>query len=90
MTAIVKQKTKKTKPETYKKKQTFGPWKRSLLIDSATAFPPVSDREAGRCLKPKGNGVNPGGGNGGGPGPPSGDQDKQLITSRGGGTSLMQ
>jgi hypothetical protein len=45
----------------------------------------VSDGEAGRCLDPEGNGVNPGGGNRGGPGPPGGEQDKQLITSRGGG-----
>jgi hypothetical protein len=36
----------------------------------------------GRCLEPEGNGVNPGGGYGGGPGPPCGEQDKQLITSR--------
>ncbi len=50
----------------------------------------VSDREAGRCLEPEGNGVNPGGGNGRGPSPPSREQDKQLITSRGGGNSLMK
>ncbi len=50
----------------------------------------VSDRKAGRCLEPEGNGVNPGGGNWGGPGPPSEEQDKQLITSRGGGNSLME
>ncbi len=50
----------------------------------------MSDREAGRCLEPEGNGVNLGGGNGGAPGPPSGEQDKQLITSRGGGNSLME
>ncbi len=50
----------------------------------------MSDREAGRYLEPEGNGVNLGGGNGGGPGPPSGVQDKQLITSRGGGNSLME
>jgi hypothetical protein len=35
-------------------------------------------------------GVNPGEGNGGGPGPPSGEQDKQLISSRGGGNTLME
>ncbi len=44
----------------------------------------VSDREVGWCLEPVGNGVNPGGGNGGGPGPPSGEQDKQLTASSGG------
>jgi hypothetical protein len=49
----------------------------------------VADKEAGRCLDPEGNGVNPGGGNGGGPGPPGGEQDKQLISSRGGGNTLM-
>ncbi len=30
-------------------------------------------------MDPKGNGVNPGEGNGGGPGPPSGEQGKQLT-----------
>jgi hypothetical protein len=43
----------------------------------------VADEEAGRCLDPEGNGVNLRGGNGGGPSPPSGEQDKQLISSRG-------
>ncbi len=51
---------------------------------------PVADEEEGRCLDPEGNGVNPGGGNGGGPGPPGGEQDKQLISSRGGGNTLME
>ncbi len=37
----------------------------------------VSDREVGCYLEPKGNGVNPGGGDEGGPGPPSREQDKQ-------------
>jgi hypothetical protein len=50
----------------------------------------VSDGEAGRFLDPAGNGVNPGGGNEGGPGLPGGEQDKQLITSRGGGNILME
>jgi hypothetical protein len=50
----------------------------------------VSDEEAGRCLDPEGNGVNPGGGNGGGPGPPGGEKDKQLINSRGGGNTPME
>jgi hypothetical protein len=54
------------------------------------ADPPVSDREVGWCLEPEGNGVKPGGGNGGGPGPPSGERDKQLTASRGGGNSLME
>jgi hypothetical protein len=45
----------------------------------------VADKEAGRCLDPEGNEVNTGGGNGGGPGPPGGEQDKQLISCRGGG-----
>jgi hypothetical protein len=44
---------------------------------------PVADEGVGRCMDPEGNGVNPGEGNGGGPGPPSGKQDKQLISSRG-------
>jgi hypothetical protein len=51
---------------------------------------PVSDRKVGRCLEPEGNGVNPGRGNGGGPGPPSREQDKQLITNRGGDNSFME
>jgi hypothetical protein len=38
-------------------------------------------------MDPKGNGVNPGKGNGGGPGPPSGKQDKQLISNSGGGNT---
>jgi hypothetical protein len=50
----------------------------------------VSDREAARCLEPEGNGVNPDRGNGGGPGLPSGEQDKQLFTSREGDNSLME
>ncbi len=50
----------------------------------------VSNREIEGCLEPKGNGVNLGRGNGGGPGPPSWEQDKQLITSRGGDNSLME
>jgi hypothetical protein len=43
----------------------------------------VSDRGMGCCLEPKGNGVNPGGGDEGGPGPPSRDRDKQLTARRG-------
>ncbi len=54
------------------------------LVDS------VSDREVGRCLEPEGNGVSPGWGNGGGPSPPSGEQDKQLITNRGRDNSLIE
>ncbi len=50
----------------------------------------VSDGEAGGWLNPEGNGVNTGGGNGRGPGPPGGEQDKQLITSRVGGNILME
>jgi hypothetical protein len=51
----------------------------------------VSDRGVGCCLEPEGNGVNPrGGGNKGGPGPPSGEQDKQLTSSSGGDNSLME
>ncbi len=41
-----------------------------------TKMIPVSDREVGCCLEPKGNGVNPGGGDEGGPSPPSREQDK--------------
>jgi hypothetical protein len=40
-------------------------------------------------MDPDGNGVNPGEGNGGGPSPPSGEQDKQLISSKGGDNTLM-
>jgi hypothetical protein len=41
-------------------------------------------------MDPDGNGVNLGEGNGGGPGPPSGEQDKQLISSREGGDTSME
>ncbi len=47
----------------------------------------VSDREVGWCLEPERNGVYLGRGNVGGPGPPSGEQDKQLTASRGGDNS---
>ncbi len=51
----------------------------------------VADKGAGRCMDPEGNEVNPGKGSGGGPpSPPSGEQDKQLISSRGGGNTLME
>jgi hypothetical protein len=50
----------------------------------------VSNREVGCCLEPKGNGVNPGGGDEGRPGPPSREQDKQLTASRGGDNSIME
>jgi hypothetical protein len=45
----------------------------------------VTDRGAGECMDPEGNRGNPGEGNEGGPGPPSEMQDKQLISSSGGG-----
>jgi hypothetical protein len=44
----------------------------------------------GWCLEPEGNGVSPSRVNGGGPGPPSGEQDKQLTASRGGDNSPME
>ncbi len=50
----------------------------------------VSDKEVGCCLEPKGNRVNPGGGDEGGPAPPSREQDKQVTTSRGGDNSIME
>jgi hypothetical protein len=50
----------------------------------------VAYEGAGRCMDPEVNGVNPGEGNGGGPGPPSGEQDKQLISSRRGDNTLME
>jgi hypothetical protein len=50
----------------------------------------VADKGVGSCMDPEGNGVNPGEGDGGGPGPPSGEQDKQLISSRGGGNTHME
>ncbi len=52
-------------------------------------FPSVADKGAGRCMDPEGNGVNLREGNRGGPSPPSGEQDKQLISSRGGDNTLM-
>jgi hypothetical protein len=56
----------------------------------SSMFVVVAEAEAGRCLDPEENGVNPGGGNGGGPGPPNGEQDKQLISSKGGGNILLE
>ncbi len=50
----------------------------------------VSDRKVGCCLEPKGNEVNPGGGNVGGPGPPDREQDKQSTASREGVNSTME
>ncbi len=47
----------------------------------------ISDRKVGCCLESKGNGVNPGREDEGGPGPPSGEQDKQLTANRGGDNS---
>ncbi len=45
----------------------------------------VADKGAGECVDPEGNGVNPGEWDGGeGPGPPSKEQDKQLISNNGG------
>jgi hypothetical protein len=44
---------------------------------------------AGECMDTEGNGVNLGEGNRGGPGPPSGEQDKQLISNSGGDNTLM-
>ncbi len=41
-------------------------------------------------MDPKGNGVNLGEENGVGPSPPSGEQDKQLISSRGRGNTHME
>ncbi len=49
----------------------------------------VAGKEAERCLDPEGNGVNTRGENGGGPGPPDGEQHKQLISSRGGGNTFF-
>jgi hypothetical protein len=59
-------------------------------MPTAAVITNVADKEVGRCLDPEGNGVNLGGGNGGGPGPPSREQDKQLISSRGEGNTLME
>jgi hypothetical protein len=49
----------------------------------------VTDREVGECLNPEGNGVTMGRGAEGGPGPPSGEQDKQLICNNGGDKTSM-
>jgi hypothetical protein len=45
----------------------------------------VTDGGARECMDPEGNGVNLGEGDGGGAGPPSVEQDKQLISRSGGG-----
>jgi hypothetical protein len=43
----------------------------------------------GECVDPEGNGVSLGKGIEGGPGPPSEEQDKQLICNSGGDKTLM-
>jgi hypothetical protein len=48
-----------------------------------------ADEEMGVCVDPEGNGVTMGRGAEGGPGPPSGEQDKQLICNSGGGETPM-
>ncbi len=49
----------------------------------------VTDRGKKECVDPKGNGVTRGRGVEVGPGPPSGEQEKQLIcNSRGDKTSM--
>ncbi len=45
---------------------------------------PVADERVGECMDPERNGVNPGEGDGGGAGPPSEEQDKQLMSNSGG------
>jgi hypothetical protein len=49
----------------------------------------VADGEMGECVDPEGNGVTMGRGAEGGPGPPSGEQDKQLICNGGRGETSM-
>ncbi len=49
----------------------------------------VADRGLGGCVDPEGNGVTMRRGAEGGPDPPSGEQDKQLICSSGGGKTPM-
>ncbi len=52
-----------------------------------TLYP--TERQEG-AWSPREMGVNSGRADGGGPSPPSVEQDKQLITSRGGDNSLME
>jgi hypothetical protein len=48
----------------------------------------VVDERAGECMDPEGNGINSWEGDGGS-GPPSEEQDKQLISNSGGGEIPM-
>jgi hypothetical protein len=49
----------------------------------------VADRGMGKCVDPEGNGVSLGKGAEGGPGPPSEEQDKQLICNSEGDVTPM-
>jgi hypothetical protein len=49
----------------------------------------VADGGVGEYVDPEGNGVTMGSGAEGGPGPPSGEQDKQLIWNSGGGKTSI-
>jgi hypothetical protein len=42
------------------------------------------------CVDPEGNGATMSGGAEGGPGPPSGEQDKQLVYNSGGDKTSME
>ncbi len=53
------------------------------------AEPTVADGGMGKCVDPEGNGVSLGKGAEGEPGPPSGEQDKQLICNSGGDETPM-
>ncbi len=59
------------------------------LYNQSLQITNVSDRGASECMDPEGNGVNPGKGVRGGPGPPSEEQDKQLISNSGGDEASM-
>jgi hypothetical protein len=50
----------------------------------------VADGGMGECVDPEGNGVTMERGAEGGAGPPSGEQDKQLICSGGGGKTSWE
>ncbi len=59
------------------------------MLETTTGKLVVADGEVGDCVDSEGNGVTMGRGVEGGPGPPSGERDKQLICSSGGGETPM-
>ncbi len=82
--------TGKVSCETFLLKWITVKYKPVFLYVEIPCYIIVPDRRVGCCLGPKGNGVNPGGGDEGGPGPPDGERDKQSTASREGVNRNME